>query len=151
MTKAEWIYSQLIKDETASSMASRLNTPIEIDNPSPQAQVPKPINLVELRAEIPDLEAFRVLYSKLWDRITQALATDDLVTVNNHVLALLAGGVISEETVIKLGKYMSVTMPDPTWQARISISPAQLAGYGLVLVDEIQSAIDNAVITVKPS
>jgi hypothetical protein len=141
--KTRWIASQLIKGESASNAASRLNTPLEIDNPTPQPQVSKPIDLVELRAEIPDIEAFRVLSSKLWDRITQALAIGDLVTVNNHILALLAGGVISEETVVKLAKYMLATIPDPNWQSKIMISPAQLAGYGLILVDEVQSIIDE--------
>jgi hypothetical protein len=143
MTKSEWIASQLIKGETASDAASRLNTPVEIDNPAPQGQVPAPIDLVALRDEIPDLEAFKVLESKLWDRITSALATGDLITVNNHTKALLAGGLISIETVGKLGKFLSATIPDPNWQPKVYLSPTQLAGYSLVLVDEVEAVKQN--------
>lgn len=143
MTKIEWIKSQLIQGEAASDAASRLNTPIEIDNPNSQEQVRVPIDMIELRSEIPDAEAFRVLESRIWDRITDALNVGDLITVNNHVKALLAGGLISQATVDKLSKFLSSAVLDPNWQPKISISPAQLAGYDLVLVSEIESAIGD--------
>lgn len=141
-SKLTWIKSQLLSNESANEAASRLNTPIETPNPTPQQQISVPIDLLKLREGIPDLEAFKVLSSPIWDRITEAIKKGDGVTIINHTKALLAGGLISQETVAKIIPLLQLTQPDPTWQATTLISPAHLAGFGVVLVSNVQEAIN---------
>lgn len=141
MNKTEWIKSALLPNESASVATSRLNTPSIIPNPVTRAQVSKPIDLIALRASIPDLEAFKVLSSPIWDRITVAIGQGDLVTISYHMAALLAGSLISPATVAIVAPLLQQTQLDPDWQATISISPAALAGFGVLLVGDVQSAI----------
>lgn len=141
--KIDWIKSQLLPKESASNAASRLNTTITIENPSPIQEIPAPIDMNGLRAEIDDLEAYNVLISPLWDRITTAIAARDLIVVNNHVKALLAAGLISMQTVAKMAVFMSKTIPDPNYQSTIETTIAEQAGFDLIYVHEVQEAIDS--------
>lgn len=143
-SKIDWIKSQLLEGEKASDAASRLNTPVVIDNPIPQSQVSAPIDLYALRNIIPDDEAGKVLNSLIWDRVTSALLVGDLHTVSNHIKSLVGLGYLSLPTVAKLQEFMTATIPDPDWQAQITVSPAELLGYNIVYTHEVQEAIDNA-------
>jgi hypothetical protein len=142
-TKQDWIKSQLLPNESASIACSRLNMIQEFENPESQNQIPAPINMVAIRELVPDIEAYNVLSNPIWDRITDAIGQQDLQTVNNHIKALLAGKLISLETVSKLAPLLSATMPDPNYQPVIHQSLAQQAGFGIVYTDEIQEVIDN--------
>lgn len=142
-TKTIWIASQLLPNETASNATSRLNTQTIVPNPSPQSQVPKPIDLVVLASSIPAIERFKVLSNPIWDRITNALSIGDLQTVGSHMEALLAGSLISSATVDIVSPLLQQTHLDPNWQPTILTSPAQLAGFGLILVGDVQAAIDT--------
>jgi hypothetical protein len=141
--KQDWIKSQLLPNELASIACSRLNAIQEFDNPAPQGQISAPISMVAIRELVPDIEAFNVLSNPIWDRITEAINQKDLVTVNNHIKALLAGNVISAETVAKIEPLLSATIPDPNYQPLTWQSLAQQAGFGIVYTDEIQEVIDN--------
>ena len=143
LSKTDWIKSQLMTGESSSDAASRLNSITIIPNPTPRAQVSKPIDLIALRASIPDIEAFKVLSNPIWDRITDAIKIGDLVTISYHMAALLAGNLISPATVAIVAPILQQTQLDPNWQATIAISPARLAGFDLVLVDEVENAISQ--------
>ena len=143
MNKIEWIKSQLLTSETASNATSRLNTQGITPNPIPQPQVSKPIDLVALASAIPAIERFKVLSNPIWDRITQALGKGDIQTVGSHMEALLAGSLISSATVDIVTPLLQQTHLDPNWQPTILASHAQLAGFGLILVGDVQAAIDT--------
>lgn len=143
-TKTAWIKSQLLANETPSDAASRLNTQTTVPNPAPQSQVSKPIDLVMLAGAIPAIERFKVLSNPIWDRITTALQTGDIQTVGSHMEALLAGSLISPATVAIVTPLLQQTELDPSWQATILASPAQLTGFDLVLVGDVQIAILSA-------
>lgn len=141
MLKIDWIKSEIIIEDSIQDTVSRLNTPVQIDNPEPQGQVKKPIDLVALREGIPDAEAFAVLETRTWDRILDSIDKGNWVSVSQHTRALLAGGKISPDTVVKLQPLLAATIPDPDWQARITISPAELAGFVEgVTIDEVTEA-----------
>jgi hypothetical protein len=144
MQKIDWIKYQLQPAESASQATSRLNTLSTIDNPIPQSQIPKPIDLAEIRAVVPDTEAFNVLSSRIWDRIVESIAKGDLAAVQGHIKALYAGKLISQETIAKLAPFLSATMLDPSWQQTIETTPARAAGFDDVMVHEVQEAIDAA-------
>lgn len=143
ITKTDWIKSQLLLGESINVAASRLNTPITIPNPVSQPQISIPIDLIELRKEIPDLEAFKVLSNPIWINITDAIKKGDNVTIVNHMKALLAGGLISPETITLIAPLLQQTQPDPNWKSSVLLTPAQLAGFDPVLVSEVQIAQDN--------
>lgn len=139
--KIDWIKSQLVGEESVQDTVSRLNTPVEIDNPIPQPQVKKPIDLIALRESIPDAEAFAVLETRTWDRILDSIDKNNWISVAQHTRALLAGGKISTDTVVKLQPLLAATIPDPDWQARIVISLSELAGFpDGVTIDEVLEA-----------
>jgi hypothetical protein len=142
-TKQEWIKSQLLPDESAPIACSRLNAIQGFPNPDKQGQVPAPISLIAIRELVPDIEAYNVLSNPIWDRITDAIGQQDLQTVNNHIKALLAGKLISLDTVSKLAPLLSATMPDPNYQPVIKQSLAQQAGFDIVYTDEIQDVIND--------
>ena len=143
ITKTAWIKSQLLTNETASNAASRLNAQSTVPNPTPRSQVSKPIDLVILASAIPAIERFKVLSNPIWDRITSALQVGDIQTVGSHVEALLAGTLISQDTVDIVTPLLQQTQPDPTWQPTIATSIGQSAGYNFVNVDEVQNVIGD--------
>lgn len=144
MTKQDWIKSQLLPNESAAIACSRLNAIQELDNPEKQGQVPDLISMIAIRELVPDIEAFQVLSNPIWDRITDAIEQHDITTVQNHIEALVAGDLISIETVSKLIPLLSATIPDPNYQPVIRQSLAQQAGFGVIYTDEIQKVIDSA-------
>jgi hypothetical protein len=140
VNKFDWIQSQLIEGESIQDAVSRFNTPAEIDNPVAQQRIKKPIDLIALREIIPDAEAFAVLETRTWDRILDSIEKDNWISVGQHTRALLAGGKITTETVGKIQPLLAATIPDPDWQARITISPANSAGFDAVTIDEVIEA-----------
>ncbi len=140
--KTTWIASQLQKGETASAATSRFNAALIIDNPTPQPQIPAPIDLAAIREAVPDVEAYNVLSSRIWDRIVQAIGMGDLTAIESHVKALLAGKLISLETVQKLQPLLAATISDPNWQPKIQTTPARSAGFDDVMVHEVQEILD---------
>lgn len=142
MNKLDWIKSQIIDGEPPASAASRLNTPVLVDNPTKQQKIPVPIDLQKIRQAVTDQEAFEVMETRTYDRILEAIQAGDRIAVDSHIKALLAAGKISKESVEKLIPILSETMPDPNWQPKVSMSPAQLAGFSLVLVNEVEQVIN---------
>lgn len=141
--KIDWIRSQLQKGETASNATSRLNTPVTIDNPVPQQQIPTPINLAEIRLAVSHKESCDVQNTLIWKLVLEAVAQSDYVAIGNHIAALEAGDFITEATVQSLQEIVSRTILDPSWQPTIQATPAQQAGFSLVYVHEVQEAIDS--------
>ena len=142
MNKLDWIKSQIIDGEPPAAAASRLNTPALVDNPTKQQKIPVPIDLQKIRQAVTDQEAFEVMETRTYDRILEAIQAGDRIAVDSHIKALLAAGKISKESVEKLIPILSETMPDPNWQPKVSMSPAQLAGFSLVLVNKVEQVIN---------
>lgn len=142
-SKINWIRSQLLPNEAASEAASRLNTPIKIDNPTPQNKISTPVDVDGLWAIVPATEAFKVLNTFIWDRVLMAIEKQDKALMQNYITALVAGGCLTPATAGKVAVALSGEIPDPNWQAKIIITPSKLAGYSTVLVDEVQEALDN--------
>ena len=142
MNKLDWIKSQIIDGEPPAAAASRLNTSALVDNPTKQQKIPVQIDLQKIRQAVTDQEAFEVMETRTYDRILEAIQAGDRIAVDSHIKALLAAGKISKESVEKLIPILSETMPDPNWQPKVSMSPAQLAGFSLVLVNEVEQVIN---------
>ncbi len=141
--KTDWIKTQLLPDEDASEVTSRLNTSTEIDNPTPQGKVSTPIDVDKLWDIVPPIEAFKVLNTLLWDRIVRAIALNNKALVQKYVGALVAGGCLTQATAGKIAVALSGEMLDPSWKPRIITTPARLAGFDPVMVHEVQFALEN--------
>jgi hypothetical protein len=142
--KIDWIKSQLQPNETASILASRLNTPATIDNPIPQPQVLTPITLSAIRKAVLPAESFKVQETETWSELVAAIAINDRATCRDLIGTLVAGGILSQATAIKLSGVFTATIPDPKWRSKITATHASVAGFGAVYVHEAQEAIDFA-------
>lgn len=144
-TKIDWIKSQLQPNETASALTSRLNAPATIDNPIPQPQILTPITLAAIRKIVTDkAEAFKVQETDTWQDIKAAIAINDRVTIRDLIGILVGSGTLSQATAVKLSSVFTSTIPDPNWRAKITATPASIAGFDPVYVHEAQEAIDRA-------
>lgn len=142
-TKIDWIKSQLLPDESASAITSRLNTPATIDNPTPQSQILTPITLSAIRKAIAGAESFKVQETDTWQELKAAIAINDRATCRDLISTLIAGGALLPATAAKLSGIFTATIPDPSWKARVTTTPAIAAGFDPVWVHEAQEAIDH--------
>lgn len=62
-----------------------------------------------------------------------------MVAANLEILK--NGGLLSEDSYKKLIALLQKTQPDPNYQAQVWLSEAELAGYGIVLVNEVEEYI----------
>lgn len=141
--KIDWIKSQAQPDESASDLTSRLNTESTIDNPTPQGKISTPVDVDKLWEIVPPAEVFKVLNTLLWDRVIRAIADKNKALVGRYITALVAGECIAPTTAQKIGVALSGEVPDPSWKPQIVTTPAKLAGFDNVRVDEAQEAIDR--------
>lgn len=143
MNKLEWIKTQIIKGEADFETAGRLNTLSTYDNLNPQEVIPTPINLDLLWGIVPPLEAFNVLNSQIWIHVLDSIERKkDAKTIKNYITAMVAGELISQSTAVNIGNAISGNMPDPDWNPKVTATLAELAGFDLVLVSEVESAIN---------
>lgn len=142
--KIDWIKSQIQPNESASSLTSRLNTPTTIDSPIPQPQILTPITLSAIRKAVLPAESFKVQETETWDELVTAIAINDRATCRDLIGTLVAGGILSQATAVKLAGIFTATIPDPSWKPKIVVTPASIAGFDAVYVHEAQEAIDLA-------
>jgi hypothetical protein len=144
MTKKQWILSQsqLSGITNPNTLWSNLLDLVEIPNPSPQPKIPKPFDVREAFALVPDNEKLGISDSTTFrEGILPAIAQGRFDWVHDNIATLVAGGVMSESTAELLAGLMSQTIPDPNWQSTVE-SPAYIAaGYDSLTLDEVVDAI----------
>jgi hypothetical protein len=143
LSKSDFIREQkaLYPKEPIASFASMLNTPILVDNPKPQATIQKPITIDQAFAIVPDTEAFAISETRTYDRLLDAFNQGRMDWVQNNISTLIAGGKMSSETAQALSALMTQTEPDPNWQPKVYLSPAQVAGFDIIYTNEIEEAL----------
>ena len=143
MTKQEWIMSQLSNypNQTAAEICSQLNTKRLIDNPSAITQVPKPITVDEVAALLDAATRFKVQQTETWKFILADYNAGIYKNFVRNLDNLLGGQVINQQQYDTILGLLRQTIPDPSYQSKINISPAQQAGVDLVYTDEIEVAM----------
>jgi hypothetical protein len=144
MNKQEWLQTQIAKfpELSARELTALLNQKEWIDNPQPQQQVPKIPTLKELRESILFSETLEFLkLPEFMHRLEGAFDQRDLHDINYYYQLAKESNLLSEETKAKLDSLMNQTIPDPNWQAQLYISPASSAGFGVILVNEVEELI----------
>jgi hypothetical protein len=141
MDKSEWIRSQALPNESASALASRLNTPELVDNPDSEVQIPRTITISDLLAECTDSEEFAACETQTYSLAVEAFNSGNRVDAINYFSVLIKGGIVGAESAQKIGALLAETAPDPSYKPQILQSPAQQAGFDVVTVDEVIEAL----------
>ena len=140
MNKQEWLLSQiaLFPNLSARELASYLNDKQLINNPTPIGQVPVVPTLEEVSAKVADNEVFVIGETEAYKRILDALNQSRPDWIVNNLTTLKRGGKLSQESYDAILVLLQRTELDPNYQEQILISPAELVGYGLILVSDLE-------------
>ena len=140
MNKQEWLLSQIAQfpELSARELASYLNDKVLVDNPTPIGQVPVVPTLEEVSAAVADNEVFVIGETEAYKRILDALNQNRPDWIVGNLTTLKRGGKLTQESYDAILVLLQRTKLDPNYQEQILISPAELAGYGLILVNEIE-------------
>ena len=144
MNKQEWLLTQIAQfpELSARELASYLNDKVLVDNPTPVVQVPIVPTLEEALAVVKDDEVFAIGETEAYKRILDALNRNRPDWIVNNLTTLNRGGKLSQETYDAILVLFKRTELDPNYQAQILISPAELAGYGVILVSEVEELMN---------
>ena len=140
MNKQEWLLSQiaLFPNLSARELASYLNDKQLINNPTPIGQVPVVPTLEEVSAKVADNEVFEIGETEAYKRILDALNQNRLDWIVGNLTTLKRGLKLSQESYDAILVLLQRTELDPNYQEQILISPAELAGYGVILVSDVE-------------
>lgn len=135
--KVSWAFSQKFTEESIEELVIRLNTAVEVPNPEPQALLPEAVTFAQIRAAVPDIEAFKVLSTPIWPMIAEALDRKDMQSVQSNIKALIAGECLTAKTAGAIAKLFVGKIPDPLYKATVWLSPAQQANQ-IVTLEALQ-------------
>ena len=140
MNKQEWLLSQiaLFPNLSARELASYLNDKQLINNPTPIGQVPVVPTLEEVSAKVADNEVFEIGETEAYKRILDALNQNRPDWIVGNLTTLKRGLKLSQESYDAILVLLQSTELDPNYQEQILISPAELAGYGVILVSDVE-------------
>ena len=144
MNKQEWLLIQIAQfpELSARELASKLNDKVLVDNPQPQQQVPVITTLEEVYPKVTDAEVLAIAESPIYDRILDAINQNRSDWIFNNLTTLKRGGKLSEVSFDAILVLLQRTDLDPNYQAQVWLSPAELAGFDIVLVNEVQELMN---------
>ena len=145
MTKQQWLRNQIEQFPELSSreLASKLNDKVLVDNPEQQQQVPVVTTLEEVLNIVTDNEVFVIGETEAYKRILDAINQNRLDWIVGNLTTLKRGGKLSQESYDAILVLLRRTELDPNYQEQILISPAKLAGYGIILVNEVEELLTD--------
>ena len=140
MNKQEWLLNQIAQfpELSARQLASYLNDKVLVDNPTPIGQVPVVPTLEEVSSKVADNEVFVIGETEAYKRILDALNQNRPDWIVGNLTTLKRGLKLSQESYDAILVLLQRTKPDPNYQAQVFLSPAELAGYVVVLVNEVE-------------
>ena len=143
MTKQEWLLSQIAQfpQLSARELTSYLNDKVLVDNPVPIGQVSVTTTLEEVSAVVTDAEVLAIAESPVYNKILDAINQNRLDWIVGNLTTLKRGGKLSQESYDAILVLLQRTQLDPNYQAQILVSPAELAGYGAILVSDVEELI----------
>ena len=145
MNKQEWLLNQIAQfpELSARELASKLNDKVLVDNPQPQQQVPVITTLEEVSDKVTDTEVFAIGETEAYKRILDAINQNRLDWIIANLITLRRGGKLSQESYDAILALLQRTELDPDYQSQILISPAELAGFGVILVSEVEELMNG--------
>jgi hypothetical protein len=144
MTKQQWLLSQIAQfpQLSARELTSKLNDKVLVDNPQLQQQVPVIATLKEVSDVVTDNEVLAIAESPVYDKILDAINQNRLDWIVGNLTTLKRGGKLSQASYDAILVLLQRTELDPNYQAQILISPAELAGYGAILVSDVEELMN---------
>jgi predicted metal-dependent hydrolase len=98
--------------------------------------------LEEVSVKVADNEVFVIGETEAYKRILDALNQNRLDWIVGNLTTLKRGGKLSQESYDAILVLLQRTELDPNYQKQILISPAELAGYEVVSVNEIEELLN---------
>jgi len=143
MTKQQWLLSQIeqFPELSARELTSYLNDKVLVDNPVPIGQVSVTTTLEEVSAVVADNEVLAIAESPVYDKILDAINQNRPHWIVGNLNTLKRGGKLSQVSYDAILVLLQRTELDPNYQAQILISPAELAGYGAILVSDVEELL----------
>ena len=143
MNKQEWLLTQIKKFSklSARELTAKLNDKKLVDNPEPQQQIAVLPSLAEVLAVVTPQEAFNISETRTYDRILEAFNQRNTSNIISYLGVLKGGNVLSESSYTKLINLLQKTQLDPSYQPKVLMSDAELAGFSIVLVNEIEELL----------
>jgi hypothetical protein len=140
MTKQQWLLSQIAQfpELSARELTSYLNDKVLVNNPVPIGQVPVTTTLEEVSDVVADNEVLAIAESPIYDKILDAINQNRPDWIVGNLTTLKRGGKLSQGSFDAIIALLQRTELDPNYQAQILISPAELAGYGAILVSDVE-------------
>ncbi len=144
MTKQEWLLNQieLFPELSARELTGKLNDKVLVDNPQPQQQVPVITTLEEVSSKVTDSEVLAIAESPIYGRILDAINQNKLDWIIGNLTVLRRGGKLSEVSFNAILVLLQRTKLDPNYQAQVWLSPAELAGFDIVLVSDVEDLMN---------
>jgi hypothetical protein len=143
MTKQQWLLSQIALNPklSARELTSYLNDKQLIDNPVPIGQVSVVPTVEEVSAVVTDAEVLAIAESPVYLRILDAIAQNRPDWVVGNLTTLKRGGKLTQASYDAILVLLQRTELDPNYQAQVLISPAELAGHGVILVSDVEELL----------
>ena len=143
MNKQQWLLNQIAEfpELSARELASYLNDKVLVDNPTPIGQVSVVPTLEEVSSKVADNEVFEIGETEAYKRILDALNQNRPDWIVGNLTTLRRGGKLSQESYDAILALLQRTELDPNYQEQILISPAELAGFGVILVSEVEELL----------
>lgn len=143
MTKQQWLITQIeqFPELSPRELTSYLNDKVLVDNPVPIGQVPVTTTLEEVSAVVADNEVLAIAESPIYDKILDAINQNRFDWIVGNLNTLKRGGKLSQASYDAILVLLQRTELDPNYQAQVLISPAELAGYGAILVSDVEELL----------
>jgi hypothetical protein len=145
MTKQQeqWLLIQIeqFPELSPRELTSYLNDKVLVDNPVLIGQIPVLTTLEEVSDVVTDDEVLAIAESPVYNKILDAINQNRLDWIVGNLTTLKRGGKLSQASFDAIIALLQRTQPDPSYQEQILISPAELAGYGAILVSDVEELI----------
>jgi hypothetical protein len=143
MTKQQWLITQIeqFPQLSARELVSYLNDKVLVNNPVLIGQIPVLTTLEEVSDVVTDNEVLAIAESPVYNKILDAINQNRLDWIVGNLTTLKRGGKLSQASFDAIIALLQRTQPDPSYQEQILISPAELAGYGAILVSDVEELI----------
>jgi hypothetical protein len=140
MNKQTWLLSQIneFPELSARELTGKLNQKKLVPNPKPQEQIqvtPKLEDIIKIGI---DKNTINVVETKTYERFVESIQSKSMDFALANLMILKEGELISGEIFNAIVALLQRTEPDPTYQLFVETSDAELAGFDVVYVHEIE-------------
>jgi hypothetical protein len=140
MNKQTWLLSQIneFPELSTRELTGKLNQKKLVANPKPQEQIQATPKLEDIIKIGIDKNTINVVETKTYERFVESIQSKSMDFALANLMILKEGELISGEIFNAIVALLQRTEPDPTYQLFVETSDAELAGFDVVYVHEIE-------------